>query len=269
MTRAPSESGPTRTDAIVNLLGELGENTDDSVDGALFEPLAMLIVDAIQTSDQAALGATFDHARSAVKRLGHEAELARGRTLMLEDVARWAQNRSLPSAIASEFTVGGNHHRFLQAVGRSSGLSNEDLQEELGSRHASLVSRIGHELMDRGLVVQHRFGQFRSWELTPRGRATLNELQQLATRAPRRDRSKEEIAADGSGWHVSLHDVALAGTATGPRPVNDSRRRMPHVAGRSEKSSLKIMAASIRDTTFGGLEELHEVGSSRPRELVR
>ncbi|MEE4420900.1 hypothetical protein [Streptomyces bugieae] len=140
------------------------------------DALAALLVYAVAFSDLKGLVTALDEIQFTLNvRAGNR--VLRGRLLSLSDVARWGQQKALPSAIASAFDPQGLSHRFLELAHLKPGLSNVDLQERLGTS-AAVVGRVGRNLLEGGLVVRHRFGRCNQWEVTPRGRKVLNELAQ-------------------------------------------------------------------------------------------
>ncbi|MEV6851880.1 ROK family transcriptional regulator [Actinoplanes sp. NPDC051411] len=142
-----------------------------------FNALAMLVTDASLTGD----GATLEAAQRGLQWLFHrhpgsnvsEADRSetRGRLLGLIDAAHWALQR-LPSGLQLGLDPNSHAARFLVAVARQPGLSNQDLALRLGVDETE-VSRVGRRLLSSGVVWRRREWRSNAWDVTPRGRRYL------------------------------------------------------------------------------------------------
>jgi DNA-binding MarR family transcriptional regulator len=165
-------------------------------------------VDALLEADVDALEQAADPLRDELARLfddqGHVREI-RGWLLALLALTRWGVQR-LPATAELELAQNTQAWRFLTALGRSQPLGSSELREQLGTSD-SQVSRVGRDLIARGLVVQRRLGRHAHWELTPRGRKLLKTGDANNPghgRAHARAASVDVLPDDrGTGWRVA------------------------------------------------------------------
>ncbi|QFG21159.1 hypothetical protein [Actinomadura sp. WMMB 499] len=142
-----------------------------------FSALGMLITDASLTADEPALvevqdGLQWLHRHYLdVDALDGPQREQRGRILGLIDVVHWALRR-LPSGLQLALQPDGHAARFLVAVCRRRGLSNQQLATELGTDETE-ISRVGRKLLSAGVVWRRKEWRRNSWEITPRGREYL------------------------------------------------------------------------------------------------
>lgn len=197
-----------------------------------FSALGMLITDASLSADEPALvecqdGLQWLHRHYLdVDALDGPQREQRGRILGLIDVVHWALKR-LPSGLQLALRPDSHAARFLVAVFRRQGLSNQQLAAELGTDETE-VSRVGRRLLSAGVVWRRRQWRHNAWDLTPRGFQYLETSGLLPDDAPPARRAEPERAAD-----------ADAETDTAPRsPDAVPRRREPrlpdHPAGPPE-----------------------------------
>jgi predicted NBD/HSP70 family sugar kinase len=150
------------------MIGRL-EGKAEITDGE-FSTLSMLISDGSLAGDEPTLRDALDgmqrlYFRSALP------EMQKGRLRGLLDVAHWSLRR-MPSTL--QLKLDGNTHaaRFLRAVARKPGLSNQDLATALRIDETE-VSRVGRRLQDSGLVWRRKEWRTNAWDLTPRGEQCL------------------------------------------------------------------------------------------------
>jgi hypothetical protein len=142
-----------------------------------FSALGMLITDASLSADEPALtecqdGLQWLHRHYLdVAALDAPQREQRGRILGLIDVVHWALKR-LPSGLQLALQPDGYAARFLVAVARREGLSNQQLAAELGTDETE-ISRVGRKLLSAGVVWRRKEWRHNAWDLTPRGRHYL------------------------------------------------------------------------------------------------
>ncbi|MEW2354468.1 hypothetical protein [Spirillospora sp. NPDC029432] len=138
-----------------------------------FSALGMLITDASLNADEPALtevkdGLQWLHRNYLDTRsLDGDQREQRGRLLGLIDCAHWALQR-LPSGLQLSLQPGGHAARFLAAVARRQGLSNQQLAAELGTDETE-ISRVGRRLLSAGVVWKRKEWRHNAWDITPRG----------------------------------------------------------------------------------------------------
>jgi predicted transcriptional regulator len=170
--------------AALDRLGALPPDTETWE--AELSAVTLGFVDAILEADADALAEASDPLRDYLASLfaaeGHAAEI-RGWILALLALTRWALQR-LPSTEELAFTRETHASNFLHALEHHEPRGSSDLRQYMNTGH-SQVSRVGRELLARGLVVQRRLGREARWELTPRGRLLLRKVAEAAERQPR------------------------------------------------------------------------------------
>jgi DNA-binding MarR family transcriptional regulator len=192
--------------------------------------LAQVVVDALLDLDAPALESLVAITREqlAVTVIdGQHREVAGWMKAYLA-MARWALSR-LPSR--EELALRGNTQawRFVSELAGEVTLTSSDLRERLDTGE-SQVSRVGRELLARGLVVQHRAGRTATWELTPRGRALFKEL-----------------SAGEAGREVDA--VAASSGARRGRSSSGSSRSTSRSSSGKSRSSSRSSAGSSRATS--------------------
>lgn len=181
-----------------------------------FGALGMIITDASLCADEPALvevqdGLQWLHRHYLdVNALDGEQREQRGRILGLIDVVHWALRR-LPSGLQLALQPDGHAARFLQAVARRQGLSNQQLAAELGTDETE-ISRVGRKLLAAGVVWRRKEWRQNAWDITPRGRHYL-ETSGLAGDLPERP---AETAPRG-GTRTPLPEPAPTRRDQGPR----------------------------------------------------
>ena len=165
---------------------------------------ALEIVDAIVAGDSAALRETLGELRAA------RPKDRSGATAALVSTVQWALER-LPSPAESEVVAHGTlAWRFLSAL-RDGGQGSSELKVLLGVDETQ-VSRAGRRLLDAGLVTRRKLGRRVTWELSPRGRGSL----EAAAGSPRRRSPDEPGSPSGdvdwwreiirTAWRAPRHD---------------------------------------------------------------
>ncbi|CNF27010.1 Uncharacterised protein [Mycobacterium tuberculosis] len=160
-----------------------------------FSALGMLITDASLSADEPALtecqdGLQWLHRHYLdVDALDGAQREQHGRILGMIDVVHWALKR-LPSGLQLALQPDGYAARFLVAVARRQGLSNQQLAAELGTDETE-ISRVGRKLLSAGVVWRRREWRHNAWDLTPRGRQYLETSGLLPADDPGPDRPAE------------------------------------------------------------------------------
>jgi CRP-like cAMP-binding protein len=138
-----------------------------------FSALGMLITDASLNADEPALAEVKDGLQWLHRgyldtpALDGDQRERGGRLLGLIDCAHWALQR-LPSGLQLGLHPDGHAARFLAAVARRQGMSNQDLAAELGTDETE-VSRVGRKLLSAGVVWKRKEWRHNAWDITPRG----------------------------------------------------------------------------------------------------
>jgi predicted NBD/HSP70 family sugar kinase len=142
-----------------------------------FNALGMLVTDASLAADGRALEAAQDGLQWLYRRyadldvLDRDDIEHRGRLLGHIDTTHWALRR-LPSALQMRLDPQGYAARFLVAVARQPGLSNQQVAATLGVDETE-VSRVGRRLLATGVVWRRKQWRHNVWDVTPRGRQYL------------------------------------------------------------------------------------------------
>jgi hypothetical protein len=160
--------------AALELLRDLSPDSNE------WEPLlsavTMTLVDALLGGEVDALEQASDPLRDALASLfedrGNVREM-RGWLLALLEVTRWGLER-LPASDELRISRNTQAWRFLQTLSLGQPRNSSYIKDRLDS-DASQVSRLGRDLLARGLVLQRRLGREAMWELTPRGRKLVRE----------------------------------------------------------------------------------------------
>lgn len=167
-------------DAAKAVLDEIA-NDGGAVTEGDFSALAMLLVDATLRGDEQSLKSVQEWLRweygegvLATGNLDEEA-VRYGRLLGLTDVSHWAIERVLPVASLSRLERGAYATRFLRELVASPGLSNQELADLLAVDQTE-ISRVGRRLLEDGMAVRRRLGRRNCWEISPKGRRSLQLL---------------------------------------------------------------------------------------------
>jgi DNA-binding transcriptional ArsR family regulator len=170
-----TEEAGARGDAVREWLE--GFDPASSTWEADLSPVAMAIVDAILHADPATLEQIAEPLRDTLARLfedeGHARE-ARGYLLGALEATRWGQRR-MPDPTGLDFAHDSHATQMLAALEIKAPLTSAELRERLSTSDSQL-SRVGRQLLARGLVVQRRAGRMATWELSSRGRQALRDF---------------------------------------------------------------------------------------------
>jgi hypothetical protein len=222
METTTSDAGPAPdadTKSRAAYLRELVRATDVSGDAAWISAATMALVDAAISGDAAAAS----EGRKALIRLAARATEAQhlmqdkdpqeaaaiswtvGAATAIVELATWVQERTASSAAAEHIRLEPDQHagRFLIAVSVRPGLNSGQLVDVLRTDKTQ-VSRTGSALAAQQLVDKRRFGRIVTWELSPKGEATLTHL--LADKNARRIRKQLRSRVDKAGL---LEDVEI------------------------------------------------------------
>jgi DNA-binding MarR family transcriptional regulator len=181
------------------------------------------IVDLLLQADVEALASVTDPLRDLLAALDDQTHAleVRGWLLALLSVTRWALQR-LPSVGELQLARDGMTWRFLHALEPGLPRSSSDLRTRLETG-APQISRVGRELLGRGLVIQRRTGREAIWELTPRGRQLVRDSERQAGAPP--------WGASGPSHEMSISSNGSAGGSrvSAARP-SSSRAHRPSAA---------------------------------------
>lgn len=135
------------------------------------------MVDALLAADTDALEAAGDPIRDRIALLtasgAAESEM-RGWLTALLAVTRWALQRLLSSEeLALRYNT--QAWSFLCSLSHDSPRTSAELRAGVRTGHAQ-ISRVGRDLIGRGIVVQRHVGREAVWELTPRGRQLIAKV---------------------------------------------------------------------------------------------
>ncbi|MBO4258374.1 hypothetical protein [Streptomyces griseorubiginosus] len=172
----PDRSRRDRATEVQNLIDEM--RVEQWIPEGCFSSLGMLITDASLAADEPALRTAHDGLRRLYGRQvrdgdDHKGAEQRGRVLGLIDVTYWSLRR-LPSGLQLNLDPQGHTARFLTAVAREPGLSNEQLAERLGV-DITEVSRVGRKLVAAGVAWKSKQWRHNAWTITPRGAVCLEQ----------------------------------------------------------------------------------------------
>ncbi|NUT27106.1 MAG: ROK family transcriptional regulator [Streptomyces sp.] len=226
-----SESKEPERDRLTEVRAMLEEMRSlDEIPSGKFSSLAMIVTDASLTADEPALRAAHDGLRRlygshlrADRDKGTRAQ-QHGRLLGLIDMTYWALRR-LPSGLQLALDPQGHAARFLTAVAREPGLSNEQLAKLLDV-DITEVSRIGRKMLGAGVAWKSRQWRRNSWGITPRGAQYLEQAGLLAPEPTRLDYCVG----------VKVRPSSLTGVVTDPQG--------------------EVLATASSDERLGGQEEL-------------
>ncbi len=188
--------------------------------------LTMVLTDALIAGDTDAIEAAGDPLRDRLAELDEDdsaTQAMRGWLAAMAAFRHWALMR-LPSQ--DELTLKQNTHawKFVSALRSGDTVTSGDLVDHLDTGD-SQVSRLGRSLIASGLVAQRRVGRKALWELTPRGRKLVHQIDPSGTEEPARQ------AAAGSRSALPRKSRR---TAKRLQPASSQARA---VAGRSMLSS--------------------------------
>ena len=184
-------------------------------------------VDALLQADVEALQEAADPLRDALARLfddGPHAREVRGWLLALLSVTRWGIQR-LPATAELELPRNTQAWAFLQELRLDWPRSSSELRTRLGTGD-SQISRVGRDLLARGLVTQRRLGREAQWELTPRGHQLLRTAD--TSPAPWEGRAAGQAAARGSAGAPTRSGEAASRRAGSRVAKSSAPRRADH-----------------------------------------
>jgi AcrR family transcriptional regulator len=191
-----------RADALVRRIARL----DD--DPARLEAVVLGLVDAALEGDAETLDRTLAALRDARAR-GGDRERLLGRLDASIAFAHWALERvASPSGVAP----GTQAHAFLAALARAPQLGSAELRRLLDTDETQ-ISRTGRQLLDSGLVTRRKLSRHVYWQLSPRGRRSL---EQAPEQAP---------AGDAAFWLAAIRR-GYEDAAEETREVDPTRQRI-------------------------------------------
>jgi DNA-binding transcriptional ArsR family regulator len=163
-----------RRDVALEWLAKL-DPASDSWEADL-APVTMTMIDALLDADAATLQELAEPLRDALADLfadgGHAGEI-RGYLLGALAATRWGLRR-LPDPADVEFAGDSHAGQMLETLSHHASLTSSDLRKQLGTSESQL-SRVGRNLLARGLVMQRRAGRYAIWELSPQGRQVVRQ----------------------------------------------------------------------------------------------
>jgi AcrR family transcriptional regulator len=162
-TTVDQRGGP-RSSALVRRIARL-----EPEPGRL-DAVALGLVDAVLDGDAETLGSALDALRDARARADQREQLLGWLDAAIA-FAHWGLERvPAPSGVAR----GTQAHDFLTVLDGSPQLGSTELRRLLETDETQ-VSRTGRRLLDSGLVTRRKVGRQVFWQLTPRGRAALEQ----------------------------------------------------------------------------------------------
>jgi DNA-binding MarR family transcriptional regulator len=226
------EFEPTARWAAWRLIDEIDPEAGDLE--ARMSGLTAVMVDALLAADAETLEEVGDPLRDRLARLydqGDSARELRGWLLALLSFARWALHR-LPSPDEIALRHNTQAWGFLECL-RAGPTSGKEIRQRLDTGE-SQVSRVGRDLLARGLVLQRRAGRTAVWELSPRGKQLTRDAEQReapAREAPAREAAEARLAGSPrrtaaratSGKRASGSDRSVKRTATSSRRAAPAR----------------------------------------------
>lgn len=168
---ADEQEAGARRDVAARWLGRLDPASEEWQ--ADLAPVTMTLVDALLQGDARTLQELADPLRDALADLfedtGHAREI-RGYLLSALEATRWGLRR-LPQPSDIEFLKDTHAWQMLTAL-LDGPLTSAELRDRLGTSD-SQISRVGRNLLARGLVVQRRAGRVAIWETNALGHQTM------------------------------------------------------------------------------------------------
>lgn len=198
---------------ITSVLAEIKADGGARTDGD-FSALAMLLIDSVLNGDNDSLAILQTWLREERAHISDgnpddNRDVLRGRLLGLIDASHWAIRRALPLAEVAALERGTHAYYFLKDLVVQPGLANGELAGRLGVDDTE-ISRTGKKLLSNGLVVRRSFGRRNRWEITPKGRRTLqvldgfDEKKDAAWAEPTTELSPEPVQRAVGGTIVTL-----------------------------------------------------------------
>jgi hypothetical protein len=271
METTTSEAGPTPdadSKSRAAYLRDLVRAADVSGDAGWVSAATMALVDAAISGDAAAAS----EGRIALVRLAARATEAQhlmqdkdpqeaaaiswtvGAATAIVELATWVQERTASSAAAEHIRLEADQHagRFLITVGLRPGLNSGQLVDVLRTDKTQ-VSRTGGALAVQQLVDKRRFGRIVTWELSPKGDATLKHL--LADKDARRIRKQLRSRIDKAGLLEDVGEDAL------DEPASEAS---PHAHERVLNAIRRVGESLRPEAELGSFEvegQVHEVAA--------
>jgi len=179
-------AGLTKERRLAELQSFLGDLRDQPLTEGDLSAFASFLVDAALDTDEETLDTALTWLqwqygrRKATAGTAEEGE-ERGALLGFIHVAQWGLQRAPAASLIPIVEPGTHAARFLQVLAACPGLSNSKLAAELGVDETE-VSRVGRGLIEKGVAARRRIGRLNSWEITPRGRQTLEACAAIVRR---------------------------------------------------------------------------------------
>jgi hypothetical protein len=195
--------------------------------------ITMVLVEALLAADTHAIEGIVDPLRDRVASLAEctvaEREM-RGWLTGLLAVVRWTLQRLLA---VDELSLPRDSQaaRFLYELRGGRPRSSAELRSSVETG-PSQISRVGHELVLRGVVLGRHVGKEAVWELTPRGRGLVEQLFGSKRKEPRGQSrrthrtARKRTSAQGRGTRRRVEHILL--TQAAPVKVRTVR---PHPQG--------------------------------------
>ena len=159
-----NQGGNPRSDALVGRIARI------EPDAGLLDAVALGLVDAMLEADAETLEAALAGLRDARARSGERVHLTGWLDAAIA-FAHWALERVPATQGVAPDTQA---HEFLSLLAMSTRLGSAELRRLLETDETQ-VSRTGRRLLDHGLVTRAKVGRQVFWNLTPRGRQTLEQ----------------------------------------------------------------------------------------------
>lgn len=241
---------------VTPILAEITEDGGARTDGD-FSAVAMALIDSTLIGDEGSLRVLQDwlrdeRARCAGDQLDGQANMLQGRLLGLLDANHWAIERALPLTDIGRLERGSHSHEFLRKLVTAPGLTNSDLAKQL-EVDDSEISRVGKKLREDGLVIRRQFGRTKRWELTPKGRRTLELLDGVgAVLKPSEDKGEQPGEARAVGGAI----VTL---------INEGRVKLDRL--REEVAEVADVGREVADQTLQQLAK-NDFLTVRARKII-
>ncbi|HSD22795.1 MAG TPA: hypothetical protein VLB79_00560 [Solirubrobacterales bacterium] len=230
-----------RAEALVGRIARVDADT------ARLEAVALGLVDALLEADDETLSASLHALRDARAQADGDQQLIGWLDAAIA-FASWGLERVPSGAPVADGTQA---HDFLRVLDESPRLASSELRRLLEVDETQ-VSRTGRRLLESGLVTRRKVGRQAFWQLTPRGRRTLEEPS-VATRPPTSD-----------FWQAALRrgfEAAYGDEPGEPREVDPTRERVVETTVELHTSR------GIQATTWAEIAEKSRVPVETVKEL--
>jgi predicted NBD/HSP70 family sugar kinase len=247
--------------AVAPVLAAIDADGGVRTDGD-FNALAMLVIDCAIGGDTESLTVLQDWLRDeraqAMAGATDAGSALEGRLLGLIDVSHWAIERALPLADLAVLEPGSHANSFVEELSIHPGRNSTELAERLGVEESE-VSRVGKKLRNDGLVLQRRLGRQKLWELTPKGRRSLEMVKGVMRKSggPAAEELEGDQPDEAMHWAVGGAIITL---------INQGKLRFRDL--REEVANMANVAVGVADEALQQLAKSKLLTPHAPRSMI-